>query len=74
VPEYFSRARAFLRFEENVMFRRNVFGAILACIAFAAGGAGVHSSGGHRRTLTLGIADLNSVAIFSPRDDDRNWR
>lgn len=53
------------------MFRRNVLGVIVACGAFAAGGAGIH--GGHRRRLMLGVADPNSVAIVSPRDDDRNW-
>jgi hypothetical protein len=71
VPEYCRRLGVFLTFEENVMFRRNVLGVIVACGAFAAGGAGIH--GGHRRRLMLGVADPNSVAIVSPRDDDRNW-
>jgi len=35
------------------MSRRNVLGAIVAILAFAAGGAGIHASGGHGRTLVV---------------------
>ena len=35
------------------MFRRNALGVIVAVLAFAAGGAGIHASGGHGRTLVV---------------------
>jgi hypothetical protein len=62
--EYFQPERVFLTFEENIMSRRNVLGVIVACIAFAAGGAGVHASGGDRRTLVVTMTnDPNANAI-----------
>jgi hypothetical protein len=35
------------------MSRRNVLGVIVGILAFAAGGAGIHASGGHGRTLVV---------------------
>jgi hypothetical protein len=53
VAEYFCRVRVFLTFEENVMSRRKMLGVIVAFVAFAAGGAGIHASGGHGLTLVV---------------------
>ena len=49
------------------MFRRNVLGVIVACLAFAAGGAGIHASGGYGRTLVVTMTNdpnANQLRVY----------
>ena len=54
-------------FEENVMSKRNVFSLIVAFLTFVAGGAGLHASGGHARTLVVTMtndANDNQLRVY----------
>lgn len=49
------------------MFRRNVLGAIVACFAVAAGGAGIYASGGRGRTLVVTMTNdpnANELRVY----------
>lgn len=49
------------------MSRRNVLSAIIAFLAFAAGGAGIHASGGHGRTLIVTMTNdpnANQLRVY----------
>ena len=49
------------------MSRRNVLGVIVACVAFAAGGTGIHASGGHGRTLVVTMTNdpnANQLRVY----------
>jgi hypothetical protein len=59
--------RVFLTFEENVMFRRNVLGVIVAVLALAAGSGGIYANGTHGRTLVVTMTndpDANQVKVY----------
>jgi len=65
--EYSRGVRVFLTFEENVMFKRNVLGVFVACVGFAAGGAGIYASGGHERTLVVTMTNgpnANELRVY----------
>ena len=49
------------------MLRRNVLGVIVAVLAYAAGGAGIHASGGHGRTLVVTMTNdpnVNQIRVY----------
>ena len=49
------------------MFKRNVLGVIVACVAIAAGGAGVYARGDHGRTLVITMTndpDANELKVY----------
>ena len=49
------------------MLRRNVLGVIVAVLAYAAGGAGIHASGGHGRTLVVTMTNdpnANQIRVY----------
>ena len=49
------------------MFKRNVLGVIVGCLAFAAGSGGIYASGTHGRTLVVTMtndADANQIKVY----------
>ena len=49
------------------MLKRNVLGVIVAVLAYAAGGAGIHASGGHGRTLVVTMTNdpnVNQIRVY----------
>ena len=49
------------------MFRRNVLGVIVACLALAAGGTGLRAAGGHERTLVVTMTNdpnANQLKVY----------
>lgn len=49
------------------MFKRNVLGAIVACVGFAAGGAGIYASSSHERTLVVTMTNdpnANELRVY----------
>jgi hypothetical protein len=65
--EYFCGVRVSLTVEETVMFKRNMLGVIVACVAFAAGGTGIRAAGGHEQTLVVTMTNdptANQIHVY----------